>query len=311
MTISRRSVLAACGAIGGATALGLHRAVAQAAPYRFAVGEAQVTILSDGEMSAPLGWVLPGRDRSEIASALGVSGRSLSGDALPLQVNVTLVRLGAELILVDAGGGPDFAPQRGKLADNLAKAGVTPEAITKVIFTHAHPDHFWGLIDPLDGASLFPKARHFMAGAERDYWLKPGVETTVPDTVRGSAVGTQRSLKELGDRIETFKAGTEIVPGLYAHDTSGHSAGHVSLELRSSNGRLMIGGDALIEPTLSFAHPDWRWGADWEADKGVASRKRLLDQLATDKIPLVGYHLPWPGVGRVERTAGAFRFAQS
>lgn len=311
MTLSRREVLAGAGALVGAAALGVRHATAQSTPHRFNVGEAEVTILSDGDMSAPLGWVLPGRDRAEIASVLAASGRPLSGDALPLQVNVTLIRLGSDLILVDAGGGPDFAPQRGKLADNLTKAGVSPEAITKVVFTHAHPDHFWGLIDPLDGASLFPKARHFLAAAERDYWLTPGIETTVPEAVRGTAAGTQRRLKELGDRIETFKAGTEIVPGLFAHDTSGHSAGHVSFELRSGNGRLMIGGDALIEPTFSFAHPNWSWGADWDADKGIASRKRLLDQLATDRLPLVGYHLPWPGLGRVERAAGAFRFVQT
>lgn len=304
-------MLAGAGALGGAVLLGSHRGRAQAAPHRFKVGDAQVTILSDGDMSAPLSWVLPGRDRAEIASALSAAGRPLAGEALPLQVNVTLVEFGADVILIDTGGGPDFAPQRGKLADHLAKAGVPLEAITKVVFTHAHPDHFWGVIDPLDGASLFPKARHFMAAVERDYWLKPGVETTVPEAVRGAAVGTQRRLKELGERIETFKAGAEVVPGLLAVDTSGHSPGHVSFQLGSGGAQLMIGGDALIETTISFAHPDWSWGADWDADKGIATRKRLLDRLATDRIPLIGYHLPWPGAGRVERVAGAFRFAQS
>lgn len=312
MMISRRDIIAGAGALGGAVALGARRGRAQATAHRFKVGTAQVTILSDGEMSAPLGWVLPGRDRTEIAAALAAAGRPpLAAEALPLQVNVTLVELGADLILIDAGGGPDFAPQRGKLADNLAKAGVSLEAITKVVFTHAHPDHFWGLIDPLDGASLFPKARHFMAATERDYWLKPGIETTVPEPARGSAVGTQRRLKELGGKIETFKAGSEVVPGLLAVDTSGHTPGHVSFDLRSGNARLMIGGDALIEPAISFARPDWSWGADWDADKAVATRKRLLDQLATDKIPLVGYHLPWPGFGRVARAAGAYRFEQT
>ena len=305
--ISRRAVLLGATAIAAAAVPAL-RSRAQSGPHRFKVGEAEITVLSDGMMSAPLGWVLPGRDRAEIAGALAASGRTLEGEALPLQVNVTLVRHGAQLILIDAGGGPDFAPQRGKLVDNLGKAGVQPEAITGVVFTHAHPDHFWGVIDPLDGSSLFTKARHFMPAAERDYWLKPGVETSVPEAMRGSAVGTQRRLKELGDKVETFKPGVELLPGLAAVDTAGHTPGHVAIHLRSGTGELMIGGDALTEASISFARPDWKWGADWDADRGVATRKRLLDRLATDKIPLVGYHLPWPGAGRVERAAGTYRF---
>jgi glyoxylase-like metal-dependent hydrolase (beta-lactamase superfamily II) len=277
----------------------------------FNVGDAEITVLTDGAMPAPLGVVLADRQKTEVATALQGAGRQIpDGDTFSLAVNVALVRLGAELILVDSGAGPDFAPLRGKLPDNLARAGIKPEAITKVVFTHAHPDHFWGLIDPLDGGSLFTKARLFMALVERDYWLKPGIETSVPDAVRGNAIGTHRRLKELGDRIETFKPGAEIVAGLAAIDTSGHTPGHVSLVVTSKNQSLAIGGDALIEPVISFARPDWRWGPDWDQDMGVATRRRLLDMLASEKLPLLGYHLPWPGLGRVERTAQAFRFVQ-
>ena len=270
-------------------------------------------MLSDGTMAMPLEWVLPGRPRAEVAALFEASRRPLGEQVkeLRLSVNTTLIRLGREVILVDAGAGPDFAPQRGKLADNLAKAGVKPEAITRVVFTHAHPDHFWGVVDPLDGGTIFPNARHLMPAAERDYWLKPGVETTVPESVRGAAVGTQRRLQEMAARIETFSAGAEVAPGLVAIDTSGHSPGHVSLLLQSGGASLLIGGDALIEPTISFGRPAWPWGPDWDADKGVAARLRTLDMLATDRVRLLGYHLPWPGLGRVERqpSAGpAYRF---
>ena len=166
------------------------------------------------------------------------------------------------------------------------------------------------MIDPLDGGTMFPKARHFLPAVERDYWLKPGMETSVPEAVRGGAIGTQRRLKELGDRIETSKPGAEILPGLALVDSAGHTPGHVCVHLRSGTDQLMIGGDALIEPVISFARPDWPWGPDWDKDRAIASRKRLLDMLATDKIPLVGYHLPWPGLGRVERAGSSYRFVQ-
>ena len=271
--------------------------------HKLGIGEAEVTVITDGTMLAPLDWILPGRPRAEIDAVLSADGRTL-GD-ITLQVNATLIRLGRDLILIDTGGGPDFAPQRGRLADNLAKAAVKPEDITLVVFTHAHPDHFWGVFDPLDGGTMFPNARHLMTSVERDYWLKPGVETTVPEAVRGSAIGTQRRLKELGGRIETMKPETEIVPGLFVTDTSGHSPGHASLILRSSGEQVMIGGDVLIEPTVSFARPAWTWGPDWDADRAVKTRLATLDRLASEKMRLLGYHLPWPGLGRVEKREGA------
>ena len=94
-------------------------------------------------------------------------------------------------------------------------------------------------------------------------------------------------------------------PGITALDTSGHSPGHVSLMLRSGAEALLIGGDVLIEPVISFARPAWPWGPDWNGDRAIKARLSTLDMLATDKIRLLGYHLPWPGVGRVERLATA------
>jgi glyoxylase-like metal-dependent hydrolase (beta-lactamase superfamily II) len=299
---TRRDVLAGAAALGAASTAGPLAAVAQAAPHRFKVGAAEVTILSDGALQAAWSVVLPDRKKEEIVAA---------GQASPdirLQYNVSLVKLGNDVILVDTGAGPDFAPARGKLADNLEKAGIKPDSITKVVFTHAHPDHLWGVVDPFDGSSIFPKARHFMAAAERDNWIKPGIENEVAESARGSALGTQRRLKELGSKIETFKPGAEIVPGLAAVDTSGHTPGHVSFLIGSGSDKMMIGGDALTDSVISFARPEWRWAADWDQDKGVAARKRLLDMLATDKIQLVGYHLPWPGLGRAERAGTAYRF---
>ena len=260
-------------------------------------------------MAMPLDWVLPGRERAEVAATFVADDRHFT--EIEGQVNVTLLRLGAESILVDAGAGPDFAPQRGKLAENLARAGIKPEAITHVVFTHAHPDHFWGMVDPLDGGTIFPHARHLMPAAEYDYWSRSGIDASVPDAVRGGAIGTQRRLKELGARIETFRPGAEILPGLTALDTSGHSPGHVSLLIHIGSDQLLIGGDVLIEPTISFVRPAWIWGPDWDGDRAIAARLRTLDMLSADKIRLLGYHLPWPGLGRVERrpsSAPAYRF---
>ncbi|MFV0298669.1 MAG: MBL fold metallo-hydrolase, partial [Hyphomicrobiaceae bacterium] len=196
----------------------------------------------------------------------------------------------------------------GKLPDRLDAAGVKVDDVTHVIFTHAHADHFWGVVDPFGDGTRWPKARHVMAKAERDYWLTPGVEARVPEAQKGMAAGIQRRLKELAELISTAEPGAEVAPGIALVDTKGHTPGHVSVVVRSGSQELMVLGDALTHAAVSFAAPTWRWGSDNDPDQGVKTRKTLLDDLATRKVPVIGYHLPWPGLGSVERKGSAYRY---
>ena len=314
---SRRALLA--GAVGAASALAIgiaarpSRAQSGApsgnASRTFSVGAANVTVISDGSMELPIGLMLAGRERSEIDSLFRQAGQTFTG--LHAEINVAVVRIGSEVILIDTGGGPDFMPTLGKLAANMEAAGVKPEAVTKVVLTHAHPDHLWGVIDPFGTGTMYEAAQHFMAATEFDFWMRPDVDTRVPDALRGIAAGTHRRLKSIADRVKPVAPGSEIVPGLQIVDTGGHTPGHVSVLLHSGTEQLLIGGDVLTQPVVSFAAPDWKWGADMDSDKASASRRRILDQLATDRIVLLGYHLPWPGLGRVERSGTAYRYVGS
>lgn len=311
---SRRALLA--GAIGAASAFGVgiaqnkpraqSGAPSGSASRTFSVGAADVTVISDGAMEPPIGLMLPGRERSEIDTLFRQAGQTFSG--LHAAINVAVVKLGADIILIDAGGGPDFMPTLGKLAANMEAAGIKPEALTKVVLTHAHPDHLWGVIDPFGTGTMYEAAQHVMAAAEFDFWMRPDVDTLVPDALRGIAAGTHRRLKSIADRVKPVMPGSEIAPGLQIVDTGGHTPGHVSVLLRSGTEQLLIGSDVLTQHVVSFAAPDWKWGPDMDGDKASASRRRILDQLATDRIALLGYHLPWPGLGRVERSGSAYRY---
>jgi glyoxylase-like metal-dependent hydrolase (beta-lactamase superfamily II) len=307
--ITRRSAL---GGLGGAAIAPLltwpFSAFAQSAPHTFKCGDYEVTVLSDGSLSFPLSFALPGRDPKEVEAVFKAAGLPIDG--ITAQVNVTIVKTADALILIDTGAGGDFVPSVGKLSDRLDAAGFAPDAFTHVIFTHAHADHLWGIIDPLDGGTRFTNAKHIMSGAEFDYWSKPGREADVPDMFKTMAVGSARRLKAIAERIEHRKAGDEVIAGVTLLDSAGHTPGHVSVMVSSGTERLLVSGDALNHPVVSFANPGWRWGSDMDADAAVATRKRLLDQLVSDKIALVGYHLPWPGLGRVERAGDAYRFVQ-
>lgn len=303
----RRALQLACGAVlAPALAKPFSPAWAQAQPSRIPFGEFELLVVSDGTMDLPTSMVLPGHEPGEIQSALGLPAAAPA--AIKVQLNVTLVRRPGVAILVDTGGGTDFLPGLGAAPDALEAAGINPDEITHVLFTHAHPDHLWGVIDPLDGGSRFQNARLLMSAAERDYWLRPGIETEVPEALRGMTAGTARRLAKLADRIDIVAAGTEISPGCEIVATPGHTPGHISLALHANADTLVVGGDALTHPVVSFQFPDWRWGTDVDAALAVATRRRLLDRLATERTRLLGYHLPWPGLGAVERTGAAFLF---
>ncbi len=107
-----------------------------------------------------------------------------------------------------------------------------------------------------------------------------------------------------------LQAGDEIVTGLRALATPGHTPGHLSFEVAGGEG-LLITVDAANNEIVSFEHPDWRFGYDTDPELGIRTRGKLLDRAATDRTRLLGYHWAYPGVGFAEHHRGAFHFRRS
>ncbi len=299
--INRRSLLTL--AAGGLAAGALPRA-AQAAPYSFQQGEFEITVVSDGHLVLPTSFLAPDVPKPQRDATLKALGQT--GDQYDSPTNVTLIRSAHDLILIDMGSGDRFMPTAGKLWDNLAAAGIDRSKITKVVFTHGHPDHLWGTLDELDDLML-PQAAYFVAAAEWDFWQGDNAARGLPAERAGFVTGARRNYARLSERVKMFAPGDELVPGLRVIGTPGHTQGHVSLEIAAGDG-LVIGGDALTHPVISFQYPAWRTTADHEPERAIATRRRLLDRLAADKAKLIGFHLPYPGVGRVERKDGVYRY---
>jgi glyoxylase-like metal-dependent hydrolase (beta-lactamase superfamily II) len=297
---SRRTVLAAAATTFAARALPAFAA----APYAFKHGVFELTIISDGHLVLPVSFLAPDAPPAEREVLLKAAGQT--GEQFNSPTNVTLIRTANDLILIDMGSGDRFMPTAGKLWDNLKAAGIDESKITKVIFTHGHPDHLWGAVDELDELVL-PDATFFVAGAEWDFWQGDNASLGLPAERAGFVTGARRNYAAIKDRVKMVKAGSEIVTGLRIVDTPGHTQGHVSLELAGGDG-LIVGGDALTHPLISFQHPEWKPTADHVPDQAVATRRKLLDRLATGRSKLIGFHLPYPGVGIVERKGSAYRF---
>ena len=298
MKITRRRLLGAAAATGAMAALPRMSFAATT----MTLGAAEIDTLSDGHLVLPASFVSPDPQAAEILTDFGITTPQVEAPC-----NVTLLRDGTNTVLFDVGAGPDFMPTAGKLSAALDALGVTPEDITHVIFTHAHPDHLWGVLDDFD-EPLFTNAQHMMGKAEFDFWIDPAAADRLDEGRKVFAAGALRRLQVLEDRLLTFDADTEILPGIHAHASFGHTPGHMAFELRQGNAACMIVGDAIGNGHVAFAAPGMVSGSDQDAETGIATRRALLDQLAVSQMPMIGYHLQDGGVGRVEKTDGAYRF---
>lgn len=299
--ITRRGAL---GMMAGLVAAGTCRSTARAVEIaRF--GSRIVHSVSDGGFSLPQSMLARGVPPEDVRALLQSEGLPVEGASSVL--NVTLIQDGAGWTIIDCGAGGNFLAGSGKLAANLEAAGIAKEAVKHVLFTHAHPDHLWGTIDEFD-SDLFPNARYAISEAEWSYWSAPDVYSKLPEDRHAFAAGAQRIFKAIAEKTTRFKPGQELVPGIIAVDTAGHTPGHVSFVVSGNGGSLMVLGDALTHRAVSFRRPDWPSGADSDAVQGAATRRKLLDQLVADKLPFIGYHLPTPGLGRAEKDGTAYRF---
>ena len=147
--------------------------------------------------------------------------------------------------------------------------------------------------------------------AEFDYWTDPATVDTIGAARTAFAVGAARRLDVIADRVQFVRDGQEILPGVAARLTAGHTPGHMSYELRSGSEAVMVVGDALGNHHVAFERPDWASGSDQDGAQAAQTRALLLDQLANEQMALIGYHLPGGGIGRAERAGGGFRFVEA
>lgn len=293
--LSRRSVLAGLGA-SFALAPQLHAR---------SLGSATLTTVSDGSLVLPGSFIFEPMPKAELQPIL--DAYQISNERLEPECNLALFQDGTNTVLFDVGSGPDFMPSAGSVLESLDAAGIAPEDVTHVVFTHAHPDHIWGLIDDFD-EPVFYEATYMMGRAEWDYWWNPETVNTIGDARAAFAVGAKRRMEFIEDSVEFFDDGQEILPGIAALSTPGHTPGHMAFEVRSGSDSALIVGDAIGNHHVAFARPDWPSGSDQDAETAIGSRTMLLDRLAKEQMPVVGFHLPGGGMGRVETADAGYRF---
>lgn len=264
-------------------------------------GGATLTTISDGHLVLPRDFVFAPMPKDALPQVLAPF--DLDGPTLAPECNLALLRQGDRTVLFDAGAGPDFQPSAGRLGEALDMAGIAPEDVTDVIFTHAHPDHIWGVLDDFD-EPLFGNAAHHIGAAEHAYWTDPATVDTIGEMRAAFAVGAARRLEAIADRLALFEDGAEVVPGVEAVSSPGHTPGHMAFRA----GGALILGDAIGNHHVAFARPEWPSGSDQDQAAAAATRMRLFDRILADDLIVAGFHLPGGGMGRVERAGEGYRF---
>src|SRR3954467_3441246 len=310
--VSRRSLLA-LGAGLGATAAMAGSALARAAKvgtqpayfYRFDLGDAEVTVVSDGPL--PLGppkGTFIGVPDDEVKKML--SDNFLSPDDVVLEQNSPIVNMNDKLILFDTGMGTakNFGPTTGRQQKSMKEAGIKPEDIDAVVLSHAHIDHIGGIVDE-SGKVLFPNAQYYIAQSDFDFWTDEGKAS---GPLKDFVVHARKNLLPVRDRLVFFKDGQEFLPGVQALSAPGHTVGH-SIFMVTSNGKsFAFLGDLTHHAVLLLEKPLMEFSYDTDPKQAAQSRVKMLTMLAANKIPVMSYHFAWPGYGHVAKAGDGFHY---
>ncbi|MGE0850530.1 MAG: MBL fold metallo-hydrolase [Hyphomicrobiaceae bacterium] len=308
-SISRRGFVISAATAGAAFGLDgplefLTPAFAQGAAkdlVTFKVGDIEVIQMYDGiwERAHDPGFV-KNASLDDVKAALKAGG--LTDAHVPITFTVTAVRMNGNLVLFDSGTGAQLAPTAGNISkkDTWKKAGIDPAKVTTIVITHFHGDHISGLMAKDTNAPIFPNAEIHVPEAEYKFW-------TAPTTTAGAAKRIQAVFPGWKN-IKPFNGEKEIVPGVRAVNTNGHTAGHTSYQMGSGDKQVIVLGDVTNIPALFVKNPGWHAVFDSDAALAEANRRKIFDRVIADKVIVTGYHFGMPGAGAIKKDGSGYVF---
>ena len=280
--------------------------------HSYRVGDITVTVVDDGFRKIPVtdGYCI-NASAADMNAALASAGLEPGHLHNPFQPIV--ITTGGKRVLFDTGNGEgqfnESKGERGNLPRSLATAGMSREAIDIVVISHCHGDHVNGLV-AANGKPAFPQAEIKVPAVEWRFWMDDGEMSRAPaGRMTDLFKNNRRVFDALGRKVTPYEWDREVMPGITAVGTPGHSIGHTSFVAASGNNSVFVLSDVCISnPPLFVAHPGWHTINDQDPAQAEASRRRVLGMLAKDKMLVQAFHFPWPGVGHIVTDGEGFRF---
>jgi glyoxylase-like metal-dependent hydrolase (beta-lactamase superfamily II) len=279
--------------------------------YRYKVGSIEVTVVTDGLNQFPLPDDFVSNMKKEEVQA-GLAAAYMDKNIFFNPYNPIVINTGSKLVLVDTGTGEGAYTQSkgkiGQLLTNLSAAGFEPGAFDAVIISHYHGDHINGLIKA-DNAVAFPNAEILVPALEHKFWMDDGEMSRAPKGRMETNFKNVRRVfnADVMKRLQTYEWDKDVIPGMLAVGTPGHSTGHTSYVLSSGSGKVFIQSDMTHVPFLFVRNPGWHAFYDQDPVMAEATRRRNLDMLASERMMVQGFHFPFPSHGYVEKNGNGFR----
>ena len=271
--------------------------------YRMMLGDFEVTALSDGTVKFSVAKLLTNITPAKVEKALA---RSYLKDPVETSGNGFLINTGSKLVLIDTGAAGLFGPTLGNLLANLKAAGYQPEQVDEVYVTHMHPDHVGGL---MAGDKLaFPNAIVRADKREADFWLSQANMDAAPKDAKGFFQGAMTSLNPYiaAGKFEPFNGDTELVPGIKAIASPGHTVGHTIYVVESNGQKLVLWGDLMHVAAVQFADPSVTIKYDTDPKAAARQRKKAYADAAKHGYWVAGAHLSFPGIGHLRANGGSY-----
>ena len=266
---------------------------------RYKVGDAEVTAIYDGVWERPYKPnLIANASVDDVKAAL--TKANLPDAFLTLPFTVSVIKQGDDVILCDSGTGGQVVPTAGKFMDSFKAAGFDPAKVSKILISHCHPDHIFGLMAKDTNAPIFPNAEILISDVEYKWWTDPATLDKVPDD-RKPLVKRIQAVFPTWKNITQITGEKEVAKGVSFVAAPGHTVGHRAFLLASGKDQHMFSNDTMYMPALNVAHPDWMGSYDQDAPAAVASRQKMMDRLVADKLGLSGYHFPFPGHGTLSK----------
>lgn len=270
-------------------------------PFR-QIGDFQVTALSDGTMPASLD-LLSGIKKADADIIQFNAGIDKPGD---IHINGYLIRGRGRVILVDAGAGP-LSGIGGQLNLNLAAAGVSPDDVDTILLTHCHPDHIGGLLDS-EKQPLFKRADIILHSLEAQYWQDDEKRNIANERGQRNFFLARQTLQAYASKVRFFN-GEKIAEGILPVWLPGHTPGHTGFRIDSGNQCLLIWGDIVHYPHIQSAQPDVSILFDTDPAQAEKTRKKIMEEAASEKLLIAGMHLSQAGFASILRADSGYQIS--
>jgi glyoxylase-like metal-dependent hydrolase (beta-lactamase superfamily II) len=273
--------------------------------YRMMLGDFEVTALSDGTVRLPVADLLTNTTKPKVTAALA---RAKQASPLETSVNGYLVNTGSKLVLIDAGAGKLFGPTLGNLVTNLKAAGYQPEQVDEIYVTHMHADHVGGLSN--DGQTVFVNAVVRADQRDADHWLSKANLEAAPKDAKGFFEGAMASINPYvaANRFKPFDGSGELVPGVKALASHGHTKGHTTYVVESKGQKLVLWGDLMHVAAVQFADPAVTIKFDTDSKPAATERKKAYADAARGGYWVAAAHLSFPGIGQLRGEGRGYVF---